>query len=618
MTWTRPTIGTRPIAVLGAGVLGRRIACVFVAGGYNVRIRDPSPQARSDAIAFIDTNKTQFASELNPTKSIAPGSYTAVEDIDSAVRDAWLVIEAVPEKLELKIDTFGELDRKAPRDCIFGSNSSSFRSGLMMDKVESQERRRLVCNVHFTMPPAIRTVELMMSGETEEGVLGFLQGVLEGCGMLVAVARKESTGFIFNRLWAAVKREILTILAEGVSDAAEIDTLWQHMFESQVLPCQLMDQVGLDTVAFIEDNYISERNLSGALTVDWLRENYISQGKLGKKSNLGGLYPPESESNNTTTQNPPNTPTAIPNPTLLLLDVGLGANAPSLSSVPTNGKLLLLPPTPNSTPVPLVTGLPAPDGIALSRSLSRIFFTNMGPDPNKPNGTLQSCSLTGADLATLIPADGTITTPKQLVFLEETQTLYFCDREGMSIHRIRADGSGHEILLQRAARAGVEGHDQMGWCVGIAVDYPGKKIYWTQKGASKSSTGRIFRAGLDLPEGQTASTRGDMETLFEGLPEPIDLELDGEGRLYWTDRGEHPRGSSLNRAVVITGEKVGEVEIVARHFREPIGLVVEADKGRAYVTDLGGSVWKVDLKSGKKEVVFSDDGCYTGICTLAQ
>lgn len=85
------------------------------------------------------------------------------------------------------------------------------------------------------------------------------------------------------------------ILAEGVSDPAEIDRLWQNMFHTDVAPCKMMDGVGLDTVAFIEDNYIRERGLDGKLTVDWLRENYISQGKLGKKSEKGGLVTPASK-----------------------------------------------------------------------------------------------------------------------------------------------------------------------------------------------------------------------------------------------------------------------------------------------------------------------------------
>ncbi|KAI1859000.1 hypothetical protein JX265_004607 [Neoarthrinium moseri] len=288
MSWQPPVIGARPVAVLGGGVLGRRIACSFAAGGYNVTVRDPSLDARREAISYIQSQKEEFAAFARPSIPGSFGTYAAYEDIKSAVKDAWLVIEAVPEKLELKIDTFEILDKAAPKDCILGSNSSSYRSSLMLDKV-SAERKKLICNIHYTMPMTIRTVELMTDGETEEAIFPFLTAVLERCGMLPATAKKESTGFIFNRLWAAVKRETLTILAEGVSDPEQIDELWKHMFQAEVAPCGMMDQVGLDTVAFIEDNYIRERKLDGKLTVDWLRDNYVSQGKLGKKSANGGL-----------------------------------------------------------------------------------------------------------------------------------------------------------------------------------------------------------------------------------------------------------------------------------------------------------------------------------------
>jgi 3-hydroxyacyl-CoA dehydrogenase len=86
------------------------------------------------------------------------------------------------------------------------------------------------------------------------------------------------------------------IMAEGVSDAQEIDMLWANMFKTDIGPCMMMDKVGLDTVAFIEDNYIRERGLDSKLTADWLRENYISQGKLGRKSDKGGLLPPSTSS----------------------------------------------------------------------------------------------------------------------------------------------------------------------------------------------------------------------------------------------------------------------------------------------------------------------------------
>ncbi len=195
MAWQPPVIGSRPVAVLGAGVLGRRIACSFVSGGYNVFIRDPSAEARQAAIQYIDENKQQYTKHLPASVgTVKPGSYAASEDMATAVREAWLVIEAVPEKIELKIDTFAELGRLTPADCILGSNSSSFKSSLMLDKVTSKQRRSQICNIHYTMPPDVRTVELMTDGETEPAIFPFLSGILEKCGMLPATARKESTG----------------------------------------------------------------------------------------------------------------------------------------------------------------------------------------------------------------------------------------------------------------------------------------------------------------------------------------------------------------------------------------------------------------------------------------
>jgi 3-hydroxyacyl-CoA dehydrogenase len=82
-------------------------------------------------------------------------------------------------------------------------------------------------------------------------------------------------------------------LAEGVSEPKEIDILWQNMFLNCAPPCRLMDEIGLDTVALIEDHYVEERQLDGRMTVDWLREKYVSKGLLGNKSVLGGLYSAE-------------------------------------------------------------------------------------------------------------------------------------------------------------------------------------------------------------------------------------------------------------------------------------------------------------------------------------
>lgn len=185
----------RPIVLLGAGVLGRRIAAVFLAGGYNVHIRDPSKQALSDTESFIHTQLPSFTAILPQQGKPSPGSLKAFTDIAPAVQNAWLVVEVVPEKLELKRETFAEVTASAPADCVLASNSSSFKSRFMVEDLET-ERREMALNMHFTMPPAIRTVELMTDGETKEELFGTLSEVLRECGMVPVTARRESTGYV--------------------------------------------------------------------------------------------------------------------------------------------------------------------------------------------------------------------------------------------------------------------------------------------------------------------------------------------------------------------------------------------------------------------------------------
>lgn len=165
----------------------------------------------------------------------------AFESLEDALANAWLVIEAVPEKLQLKIDTFAQLEALAPSDCILASNSSSYKSSEMLEKVSDSTKSRIL-NMHYYMPPQNMVVELMTDGHTEEAIFPFMVERCKETATLPYVAKKQSTGFIFNRLWAAVKRETLTILAEGVSVPEEIDSLWTEMFiKGGATPCKTMD-----------------------------------------------------------------------------------------------------------------------------------------------------------------------------------------------------------------------------------------------------------------------------------------------------------------------------------------------------------------------------------------
>jgi hypothetical protein len=155
-------------------------------------------------------------------------------------------------------------------------------------------------------------------------------------------------------------------------------------------------------------------------------------------------------------------------------------------------------------------------------------------------------------------------------------------------------------------------HDQTKWCVGITIDPARQQIYWTQKGPDNAGRGRIFRAGIDIPRGETAAARSDIEVVFDGLPEPIDLELDLKNRvLYWTDRGDPPRGNTVNRASI--DAKPQAPEIVLTHLMEGIGIALDVPNDRMFITDLAGTVYSARLDgSDKRELLFAQ-GNLTGI-----
>jgi DNA-binding beta-propeller fold protein YncE len=184
--------------------------------------------------------------------------------------------------------------------------------------------------------------------------------------------------------------------------------------------------------------------------------------------------------------------------------------------------------------------------IAVDADRGHIYWTNMG-NPAVNDGSIERVNLDGTDRMTIVPPGGTYT-PRQLHLDTAGRKLYWADREGMRVMRCDLDGGNIETLV-RTGQGDDDRRDQTLRCVGIAVDPDGGHFYWTQKGPSNAGLGKILRAGLEMHAGDTAAARGDIEVLYDRLPEPIDLELDLETRtLYWTDRGDPPRGNTVNRA----------------------------------------------------------------------
>src|SRR6266446_5691874 len=217
----------------------------------------------------------------------------------------------------------------------------------------------------------------------------------------------------------------------------------------------------------------------------------------------------------------------------------------------------------------IADGCHNPDGVAIDAEVGHIYWTNMGV-PNLDDGTIERADLDGQNRKILVP-QGTTFTPKQLHLDKKSGKLYWSDREGMRVMRSNLDGSNIETLVQ-TGQGEIDRRDQTQWCVGITVDPERGHVYWTQKGPDNGERGRVCRASLDVPRGEKAADRSDIEVLFDGLP-----------------------------------------EIVLTHLMEGIGLALDVPGDRMFVTDFGGSIYSARLDGSEKRMFLYGQGNLTGI-----
>ena len=257
----------------------------------------------------------------------------------------------------------------------------------------------------------------------------------------------------------------------------------------------------------------------------------------------------------------------------------------------------------------IVTNCHLPDGIVVDAEAGHIYWTNMGV-PNLDDGSIERADLDGKNRRVIVP-QGITHTPKQIHLDKDSGKLYWCDREGMRVMRANLDGSQVETLVE----TGRGDKDQRDADPVVRRNHHRSEARENLLDAKRSGQRRTWaascRANIDIPKGESPANRSDIEVLFDQLPEPIDLELDLANRvLYWTDRGDPPRGNTVNRAPI---DKKAVPEILITHLMEGIGIALDVPGNRMFVTDFAGSVYSADLDGKNERNFLYAQGNLTGI-----
>ncbi|KAJ6104874.1 hypothetical protein N7486_003563 [Penicillium sp. IBT 16267x] len=270
------------VVIIGAGTQGRRLAYMWSRRGGPVSLIDLQEQQLKDGLKYVQ--------KLRAEANDPPGSWGEVtisdpSSLEYSLKDAWLVIECVPERLPLKQEVISQIDHLAPEKVVIASNSSSYGIDEILVGLNLKHKNR-VLSAHCYWPPETTAIEIMGHDETDESLISLVLDQCKVHGFSPFYVRQRSIGYIYNRIWAAIKRETLLALSEGVCTPQEVDAIFKDVLKSPKGPCETMDVVGLDVVLDIENHYANTRSGLPIEPRDYLRK-MIQGGRLGVKSGHG-------------------------------------------------------------------------------------------------------------------------------------------------------------------------------------------------------------------------------------------------------------------------------------------------------------------------------------------
>jgi 3-hydroxybutyryl-CoA dehydrogenase len=275
----------KKIAVLGAGQMGNGITQVAACAGYNVTMIDIQQEYVDRGIAAIEKSLAKLVSKERMTQEDADASRARISlSIDRSVcADCDLVIEAVPEILDLKVSIFQELDDICKPETILASNTSSISISTI---AEATNRPDKVIGMHFMNPvPIMKLVEIINGKETSEQTNAAVIQASENMGK-TALYCNDSPGFVSNRILCPMLNEAILTLQEGVAQPDAIDGIMKLGMNHPIGPLALCDLIGLDTVLHIM-NVLHEGMGDDKYAPAPLLVQMVEEGKLGRKSGQG-------------------------------------------------------------------------------------------------------------------------------------------------------------------------------------------------------------------------------------------------------------------------------------------------------------------------------------------
>jgi 3-hydroxybutyryl-CoA dehydrogenase len=285
MEGARRNVQVRTITVLGAGTMGHGIAYAAVAGGYETRMYDVSESAVEKGRTAIEAIARKGV-ELNKITAADADAMmtrlTATSDLAQALTDTDFVIEAAPEKIDLKLALMGEIDRLAPAQAIVATNTSALSITEMAGATSNPAR---VAGMHFFNPVhRMKLVEIVRALESAPSTLEAIEEVSRQMGKETVVVR-ESPGFITTRVNASIGNEAFYMLMEGVAAPRDIDKALKLGLNHPMGPFELGDLVGLDTRLSILE-YL-HRSMGEKYRPCPLLVQYVKAGRLGRKVGRG-------------------------------------------------------------------------------------------------------------------------------------------------------------------------------------------------------------------------------------------------------------------------------------------------------------------------------------------